>query len=29
MEFSNKNLEYNNIDYLVQVWDTADQKRFS
>ena len=23
IEFANKHLEYNNTDYLVQVWDTA------
>ena len=25
IEFANKHLQYNNIDYLVQVWDTAGQ----
>ena len=25
IEFANKHILYNNIDYLVQVWDTAGQ----
>jgi len=28
IEFANKHLQYNNIDYLVQVWDTAGQENF-
>ena len=28
IEFANKHLFYNNIDYLVQVWDTAGQENF-
>jgi len=28
IEFANKHLEYNNTDYLVQVWDTAGQENF-
>ena len=28
IEFANKHLEYNNTDYLVQVWDTAWQENF-
>ena len=28
IEFANKHLIYNNIDYLVQVWDTAGQENF-
>ena len=28
IEFANKHLQYNNTDYLVQVWDTAGQENF-
>ena len=28
IEFANKHILYNNIDYLVQVWDTAGQENF-
>ncbi len=28
IEFANKHIFYNNIDYLVQVWDTAGQENF-
>ena len=28
IEFANKHLLFNNIDYLVQVWDTAGQENF-
>ena len=28
IEFANKHVLYNNIDYLVQVWDTAGQENF-
>ena len=28
IEFANKHLIYNNVDYLVQVWDTAGQEDF-
>ena len=28
IEFANKHLQCNNIDYLVQVWDTAGQENF-
>ena len=28
IEFANRHLQYNNIDYLVQVWDTAGQENF-
>ena len=28
IEFANKHIIYNNIDYLVQVWDTAGQENF-
>jgi small GTP-binding protein len=28
IEFANKHLDYNNTDYLVQVWDTAGQENF-
>ena len=28
IEFANKHVMYNNIDYLVQVWDTAGQENF-
>ena len=28
IEFANKHLLYNSIDYLVQVWDTAGQENF-
>jgi small GTP-binding protein len=28
IEFANKHLIYNNIDYLIQIWDTAGQEHF-
>ena len=28
IEFANKHVIYNNVDYLVQIWDTAGQENF-